>query len=64
MRRKGIEWWSKEIGIVIERKKECFLVWRGKRSEKDLEEYRKMKRMVKRVNLEWTLSIAENFKAN
>ena len=42
------------------------------RSEEDLDEYRRMKRVVtrmvregkKRVNEEWTLSIAENFKEN
>ena len=34
--------------------KECFLIWRRTKIEEDLEEYRKMKRMVqklrKRVN--------------
>ena len=41
-------------------------------SEEDLDEYKKMKRVVKRmvreakkrVNEEWTLSIADNFKEN
>ena len=26
--RKGSEWWSEEIGKVVGRKKECFLIWR------------------------------------
>ena len=42
------------------------MVWRRRRSEEDLEEYRRMKRMVrearKRVKEEWSLSIADNFK--
>ena len=71
MRRKGSAWRSEEIRRIV-RKKECFSIWRRSRSEEDLEEYRKMKRVVKRmvrearkrVNEEWTLSIAENFKEN
>ena len=63
-RRKG----SEEIRRVVGRKKECFLKWRRSRSEEDLDEYKRMKRMVreakKRVNEEWTLSIAKNFKEN
>ena len=46
------------------------MVWRKTRSEEDLEQCRRMKRVNKRmvrkarkrVNEEWTLSIAENFK--
>ena len=42
-----------------------FLTWRRTRNEEDLDEYKRMKRMVrevnKRVNEEWTLSIADNF---
>ena len=61
-RRKGSEWWSEEIRRVVGRKKECFLIWRRTRSEEDLDEYRKMKKVVKmmvreakrRVNEEWT----------
>ena len=71
-RRKGSEWWSEEIRRVVERKKEGFLIWSRTRSEEDLDEYRRMKRLVKRmireakkrVNEEWTLTIAENFKEN
>ena len=45
------------------------MIWkRRKRSEKDVGEYRRMKRMVretrKRVSEQWTLIIAENFKEN
>ena len=47
-----------------------FLIWRRTRSEKDLDEYMRMKRVFKRmvreakkrVNEEWTFSKAENFK--
>ena len=54
------EWWSEKIRRVVGRKKE------------DLDEYRKMKRMVKRMvreakkrmNEEWTLIKVENFKEN
>ena len=71
-RRIGSEWWSEEIRRVVGRKKECFLIWRRTRNEEDLDEYRRMKivvkRMVreakKRVNEELTLSIAEIFKVN
>ena len=70
-RRKGSEWWSEEIRRVVGRKKNCFLIW-NTWSEEDLDEYRRMKRVVKRmgrevkkrVNEEWTLSMAENFKEN
>ena len=34
-RRKGGEWWSEEIGRVVGRKKECFLIWRRTGSEED-----------------------------
>ena len=72
IRRKGSEWWSEEIRRIVERKTECFLVWRMTRREEDQEEYRRMKSMVKRmardarkrVNEEWTLSTAEKFKEN
>ena len=61
-RRKGNEWWTEEIKRVVGRKKDCFLIWRRTRSEEDLDEYRKMKKVVKmmvreakrRVNEEWT----------
>ena len=64
-RRKGSEWWSEDG-----RKKEYFLIWRRTRTEEDLDEYRRMERVVKRMvreakkraNEEWTLSLAENFK--
>ena len=54
------------------RKQECCLIWRRARSEEDLEEYRRRKRVVKRmvrearkrVKEDRTLSIAENFKEN
>ena len=69
-RRKGSEWWNEEIRRVVRREKECFLKWRRTRSEIDLDEYGRMKMVVKRmvreankrVNEEWTLNIAENFK--
>ena len=48
MRRKGSEWWSEEIRRVVERNKECFLVWRRKRREENLEDYRRIKRVGKR----------------
>ena len=47
-KRKGSEWWSEIISRVVGRKKECFLIWRRKRSEEDLDEYGRMKRVVKR----------------
>ena len=63
-----------ECGIrrVVERKKKYFLICKRTWSEEDLEEYKIMKRAVKRkvrearkrVNEEWTLSIAKNFKEN
>ena len=67
-KRKESEWWSEEIRRVVRRKKEGFLIWRRTRSEKNLEEYRRIKRGVKRMIREArkrvlsTLSIAENFK--
>ena len=71
-RRNGSEWWSEELRRVVGRKKEYFLIWRRTKSEEDLNEYRRMKRVVKRmvreakkrVNEKWILSIAENFKEN
>ena len=48
-RRKGSEWWSEEIRRVVGREKECFLIWRRKRSGEDLDEYRRMKMVVKRM---------------
>ena len=48
-RRKESEWWSEEIRKVIGRKKECFLIWRRRRGEEDLDEYRRVKRVVKRM---------------
>ena len=63
-RRKG----SEEIRRAVGRKRECFLIWRRSRSEEGLDEYKRMKRMLRKtkktVNDEWTLSIAENFKEN
>ena len=61
-RRKGSKWWREEIRRVVGRKVECFLIWRRTRSEEDFDEYRRMKRVVKRmvreakkrVNEEWT----------
>ena len=63
MRRKASRWWSEEIRRVLERKKACFVVWKRTRREEDLEEHRRVKRVVKRmvretrkkVNEEWTL---------
>ena len=46
-RRKGSEWWSEEIRRVVGRKKECFLIGRRAKSEEDLEEYVRMKKVVK-----------------
>ena len=71
-RRKESEWWSEEIRRVVGRKKEFFCIWRRTRSEEALEEYRRMKKVVKkmirearkRVNEEWTFSITENFKSD
>ena len=71
-RRKGSELWSEEIRRIVGRKRECFLIWRRTMSEEDLNEYRRMKRVVKRtvreakkrLNEEWTLSITDNFKEN
>ena len=65
MKRKGNEWWSEEIRRAVERKNECFLLWRRTR----LEEYVRIKKMVrivpkarKRVNEEWTLKrIRQNY---
>ena len=63
-RRKGSEWWSEEIRRVFGRKKECFLIWRRTRNEEDLDEYRRMKSVIKRMvrEEERTYSIAENVK--
>ena len=47
-RRKGSEWWSEKIRRVVGRKKECFLIWRRTRNKEDLDEYGRMKRVVKR----------------
>ena len=49
VRRKGSEWWNEEIWRVVGRKKEYFLIWRRIRSEEDMEEYKRMKRMVIRM---------------
>ena len=35
--------------MVGGRKKECFLKWRRSRIEEDLDEYKRMKRLVKRI---------------
>ena len=48
-RRKGSEWWSEEIMGLVGRRKECLLIWRRTRSEKDVDEYRRMKRVFKRM---------------
>ena len=48
MRRKGSAWRSEEIKRIV-RKKECFSIWRRSRREEDLEEYRKMKRVVEKI---------------
>ena len=47
--REGSEWWSEEIRKVVKRKKDCFLIGRMTRSEEDLDEYKGMKRVVKRM---------------
>ena len=46
---KGSEWGNKEIRRVVGRKKVCFLIWRRTRREEDLNEYRRMKRVFKRM---------------
>ena len=64
--------WSEEIRRTVGRKKECLLKWKRTRNEEDLDEYKRMKMVVKRmvreakkrVNEEWTVSIADNFKEN
>ena len=48
-RRKGNKWWSEEIKRVVRREKKCFLIRRRTRSEEDLDENRRMKRVVKRM---------------
>ena len=58
-RRKESEWWSEEIRRVVGRKKEGFLKWRRTRSEEDLDEYKRMKRMVKRIVREAKKSVNE-----
>ena len=68
--KEGVNGGVRKIWRVVGRKNEYFLMRRRPMSEEDLDEYRRMKtgvkRMVleakKRVNEEWTLSIAENFK--
>ena len=48
-RKKVSEWWRGKIRRVVGRKKECFSIWRRTRSEEDLDEYKRMKRVVKRM---------------
>ena len=48
-RRKGSAWWSEGIRRVVGRKKDCFLIWKRTRSEEDLDEYGRMKRVIKRM---------------
>ena len=63
---------NEEIRRVVETKKEYFLVRKRTSNKEDLEEYRRMEGVVKRiaretrktVNQVWTLSTAENFKDN
>ena len=49
MRRKGSEWCRVEIRGVDERKKETLLVCRRRGNDEDLEKYRRLKRMVKKM---------------
>ena len=44
-RRKG----SEEIRRAVGRKRECFLIWRRSRSEEGLDEYKRMKRMLRKT---------------
>ena len=72
IRRKGGEWRSEETRKIVERKNECFLVWRRMKRKEALKEYKRMKGMVKRivwevkkgVKGEWAVNIAESFKEN
>ena len=61
-----IKRWSEEIRRVVERKKQFFLVLRKTRSKEDLEEHRRMKRVVKRIVREARRRVneAQNFKEN
>ena len=34
--------------MIVERNKECFLIWKRRRRD-DLKEYRRMKRVIKRM---------------
>ena len=48
MRRKGSACWSNECRSVVERKK-CFLIWRRTKSGENLEEFRRIKKVAKRM---------------
>ena len=48
IRRKRSEWWSGEIRKVVE-KKGCFLIWRRTKSDKDWEDYKRIKMVVERM---------------
>ena len=68
--RKGSEWLNKEIRRIFENLKECFFRWRRTGSKENLEYYRRLKRVVKKMMREakpkseegWNASITENFK--
>ena len=46
-RRKRSEGWSEDIRRVVERREDCFLIWRRTGNEHDLEEYGRIKGAVK-----------------
>ena len=41
------ELWRQEIRRVVDKKKECFLIWSSPWREEDLEKYRRKKRGLK-----------------
>ena len=43
------KWGSEEIRREVKGKKEPFSVWRKVRARRDMEEYRRMKRAVKKI---------------
>ena len=71
-RRKGSEWWSEEMNLVVAEKRRAFECWlrdsndqtRERYNEKKREVKRKVREMKRRADARWGRSVTENFAQN
>ena len=69
-RRKGSEWWSKELEVQVKKKKEAYVRYLGVKSRETWEEYKSLRNEIKReiriakerATERWSRKIVENYR--